>query len=383
MSSSNAIAPPAGELTHVQYNYPQTILIHINHVLILVQVIKEDTREYLSNLTPKPVSLEYKSKKTSGLRNLDTMTTLSWAASQMSLDDIEVDFTPQRPNITMIDVIAHGYFKMAPSKNLPFPSKYEVEHALPGAERLLEWVCRIFATDANGQVGYQIALEYHPDLNPYMLQPAVEATNAALALMQDLNAFEAKMHKMQILVATQVDAMLARLQDGHAQGLISQEGLQKKTAAANEWQANKLSDMKRDICEKQNAAVVASEAACREMLQVWVIVREQMDQAMQKAMTATATQPDNLEINGSNADIDATMWDAAEGFEAELVAQLEAGMTQQFEAMVIEERKFLDSCDPGKARAYICTPLKFKWCRCSGNLPGVKPFYIYIYIYRF
>ena len=258
------------------------------------------------------------------------MTTLAWAASQANLADIDLDAimtSPPKPTITMVDVIVYGYFDMLPQNLDVFPSKDEVEHLLPGAKRLQEWVCATFAPDAAGNVSHHMGLQQHEKdgVNPYMLQPAVTAVNSARALVTDWVTLEKKYDRLTSLLEIQVDSMIAKLEEHKQTGMCSEAKLEKSKLAAQQWKADKLKDLSLDIDEKKQAAMIAVEAAAREMLQLWLRVREKVDEAFRRSCAATQLQ-DTLNDSQLDGHGDVDMDDLAESFENEMIAELDANL---------------------------------------------------------
>ena len=262
------------------------------------------------------------------MRRPDTMTTLTWAASQPNLDDIDIDSlmkSPPKRTITMVDVIVYRYFGMTPCDLDMFPSKVEVERLLPGAERLQEWVRTTFVPDAAGHVSHHIGLQQHEKdgVNPYMLQPAVGAINSAYALLKDVTILEQKSDKLLSVLESQVDNMISKLDAQHQSGMCSQDKLEKGKLAAQQWKADKLKDINLEVNKKQQAAVIAVEAAAREILQLWLLVRDRVDESFKRS-GATMRLQDSLQDSQLPRDVE--MNDLAESFENDLIAELDANL---------------------------------------------------------
>ena len=252
------------------------------------------------------------------------MTTLTWAASQTNLDDLDMLMTPPtKRTITMVDVIVYHYFGIMPCDLDVFP---EVECLLPaGAERLQMWARATFVPDAAGNVSHHVALEQHEKdgVNPYMLQPAVAAINSAYALLRDVTILQQKSDKLLSVLELQVDSMISKLEKHEQNGKCSHAKLEKGKLAARQWKADKMKDISLDLDKKQEAAVIAVEAAAREILQLRLLVREKLQQTLNRSGAAMQLQ-DTLQ--DSQPEYDAEMTDLAECFESDMIAELDANL---------------------------------------------------------
>ena len=260
------------------------------------------------------------------MRRPDSMTTLTWAASQVNFDDPDIVMTPPtKRTITMVDVVVYHYFGIMPCDLDVFPSNAEVDRLLPGAERLQMWARATFVPDADGNVSHHVALEQHEKdgVNPYMLQPAVAAINSAYALLRDVTILQQKNDKLLSVLELQVDSMISKLEEHAQNGKCSHAKLEKGKLAARQWKADKMKDISLDLDKKQEAAVIAVEAAAREILQLWLLVREKLEQTLNRSGAAMQLQDT---VQDSQAEYNAEMTDLAECFESDMIAELDANL---------------------------------------------------------
>ena len=191
------------------------------------------------------------------------MTTLTLGASSMSLG------SPSPVKLTMGDVVTHGYFELGVH---PGWSQPDLEQKLPGSTQLLKWLHKTFARSENGRVEYEVALKeiQRPEVNPYMLQPAVNATNLAWAFIEEAETKNGVLAKLQSIVAAQVEAMTCKLKQQYLEGKIQEQTLTQRLQAAEQWKASKLAGAKQDVDEKEKECLHAVTAASTEILRLWV-----------------------------------------------------------------------------------------------------------------
>ena len=186
-------------------------------------------------------------------------------------------------------MISHHFFN-ALCADIVWPGEVEAERLLPGSEAITNWLLTVFPKDQHGRIGYETALQYYQDLedvNPYMLQPAVNAANGALAARSDLEAFSRKTAEMCSMIASQADIMRAKLNQQLQQKALDITGYEKRVQTTDAWAASKRDELMRDLARKEGDTAGVVYMASQELLGLWIHVQKKVQRKLQHMGTGS------------------------------------------------------------------------------------------------
>ena len=189
--------------------------------------------------------------------------------------------------MTFTDVISHRFFN-ALCADIVWPGDLEAERLLPGSETITTWLSTVFPKDMQGRIGYETALQFHAgDVNPYMLQPVVNAANQALAAKADLEAFSQKTHEMCSMIASQADAMRGKLQEQLQQKMIDGMVYDRRVQTTDAWADSKRHEVMRDLARKEGETAGCVYMASQELLGLWIHVQKKIKRKLEHMGTGS------------------------------------------------------------------------------------------------